>query len=132
MEEKFKSSENLLIQMKPAMREEVLEKTHGKVLERVIFFKNRDVEFIANTLKDLKPMNFHSEEVIFSQGDNIENNLYFIYEGSVKIKIDMKEIVVDETLAEIFSTVDRLEFEKYFGMDTSEITITRPTVKNIL
>lgn len=72
-----------------------------KFKDQISIFKNLNEEQITILIKDIVMKKYVASEVIFSQGERKDDFIYFIINGSVKIKI------LDEGIHKLVATLHR-------------------------
>ena len=95
MQKKYQDSEKLLSSIPLNLREQVIAKTHGDVLQKIKFFQNKSQEFQNAIVHELKPINLGKGELLYQQGDTC-SDLYFIHTGTVKLYIEVIDYISDD------------------------------------
>jgi hypothetical protein len=80
--------EELLSKLPSSLRTEVIAHTHGEIIKRIIFFRNKDIGFLWKILPMLKPLRALVDDVIYNQEEKAKE-MYFIIKGRVKLWYDL-------------------------------------------
>ena len=83
-EKKSLKENEILDLLSPTLREDVLIKTRGKLIQRFSFFKNYSMDFIRMIIRELNLSIFAPNDLIFKEGDRT-NSLFFVLDGKVEI-----------------------------------------------
>lgn len=59
------------------LRSEVIQQTHGKIIDKIMFFKDKSQDFLINIIPRLKIMNLFDNDILFNEGDQAEE-IFFI------------------------------------------------------
>ena len=70
---------NLLGELPSALRNEVLNSTHKKILDSFSFFRNKPIQFVMNILPNLTKISLSPNDVLYRKGDLIEEGSYIYY-----------------------------------------------------
>ena len=102
-EKKNLRENEILDLLSPTLREDVLIKTRGKLIQRCSFFKNYSMDFIRIIIRELGLSIFAPNDLIFKEGDRT-NSIFFILNGKVEI--------YHESTRTVFAELGK---KKYFG-----------------
>lgn len=81
------------------LRDMLIQKTHGNVIESINFFKDKSQFFNGAILYELLPINLMSGELLYQQND-VAENIYFIMNGKFTLVVDLNEYIKNEDLFE--------------------------------
>lgn len=84
--------EELLMELPQALRTDVVQQTHGQIIQNIRFFKDKSQDFLMHVIPKLKRMNMFDNDILFSQGDKAEE-IFFVLNGTVLLMMDLTEIV---------------------------------------
>lgn len=76
--------EALLKDLPSSLRSEVIAHTHGEIIRKVIFFRDKDIGFLWKVLPMLKPLKVLTDDIIYNQQEK-GKEMYFILKGRVKL-----------------------------------------------
>jgi CRP-like cAMP-binding protein len=76
--------ETLLKDLPSSLRSEVIAHTHGEIIRKIIFFRDKDIRFLWKVLPMLKPLKVLIDEIIYNQQEK-GKEMYFILKGRVKL-----------------------------------------------
>jgi hypothetical protein len=62
----LKDQENLLMELPPSLKSEVVSHTHGNIIQRIGFFSDKNPDFLWQILPLLKPLKIYKTEILFS------------------------------------------------------------------
>ena len=80
----YNYQEDLLSQLPSSLRSEVISHTHGEIIRKIVFFRDKDISFLWVILPMLKPLRVLVDDIIFNQ-DEKSKEMYFILRGRVKL-----------------------------------------------
>eukprot|EP00347_Sterkiella_histriomuscorum_P001048 403373535 len=86
----LEEQEKLLNDLPAALRSEVVKHTHGEIIQKINFFKEKDPDFLWAILPALRPIKLMPTDVLYTQGDH-SDEIYFIKKGRIKLYIDVNE-----------------------------------------
>jgi CRP-like cAMP-binding protein len=95
--------QEILDLLSPTLREDIIIKTRGKLIQKCIVFKNYSMDFIRAVIRHLKHSIFAPNDLIIKEGDRT-NSIFFILNGKVEIYHEKTKTVFVE-----------LGKKKYFG-----------------
>jgi CRP-like cAMP-binding protein len=78
----------------------VIEKTHGPIIEKISFFKQKNdinKNFTTQIIYELKNMNLQNGELLYQQNDMPEQ-MYFLFQGRFKLLVDLNAFIKDEKI----------------------------------
>ena len=84
--------EELFQELPSQLRTEVIQSTHGQIINGIKFFRDKSQSFLISMIPRLKNMNLYDNDILFSQGDQAEE-IFFMYHGSVLHYIDITDFV---------------------------------------
>lgn len=90
----FILQDKLLNDLPLSLRSQVIACTHGEIIERVYFFKEKNQDFLMSIMIELRPLRLQTGDVIYHNKDHGEE-IYFISEGKVKLHIDVGPMLFD-------------------------------------
>lgn len=61
--------EALFQDLPPSLRTDVIQSTHGQIIDGIKFFKDKPQDFLINLIPRLKPMTLYDNDILFNQGD---------------------------------------------------------------
>ena len=102
------SHDSLLKDLPAALRTEISQYLHRDIVQKVIFFQDKDPGFIAFVLPNLRNLAFKCGEVIFQQGEHADE-VYFLLEGRVGYKTAQGAVLLTYVQGSYFGEVDILE-----------------------
>jgi len=79
------SHDSLLKELPASLRTEISLHMHKKIVEKVVFFQDKDPGFISYIVPTLKHITFKSEELMFAEGEYADE-VYFLVTGRVNLK----------------------------------------------
>ena len=103
----IQEQDKLLNDLPSTLRSQIISCTHGEIIERIDFFKNKETEFLFSVMPDMKPLNLKRGDVLYQQHDHAEE-LYFIKQGKIKLHIDINDYIVSNN-SSIFITTQQEE-----------------------
>jgi CRP-like cAMP-binding protein len=77
------------------LREALVHKTHGGVIQSIKFFQDKNNDFNSAIVFELQPINCEYNELLYMQGDQ-PTQIFFISEGSFRLYADLKDYINDE------------------------------------
>ena len=92
--------DNLFAELPPSLRTDVVQSTHGQIIKGIRFFRDKPQDFLIRLIPKLSNMSMFDNDILFSQGDQAEE-LFFIFQGSCLIFVDLSEIVDMSSLVKI-------------------------------
>jgi CRP-like cAMP-binding protein len=84
--------EALFQDLPPSLRTDVIQSTHGQIIDGIKFFKDKPQDFLINLIPRLKPMTLYDNDILFNQGDQAEE-IFFVYNGSVLHYVDILDFM---------------------------------------
>ena len=72
----------LLSELPPALRSEIISATHKNILKSLLFFKNKPPQFAINLMPLFKHISLCKDEIVYRKGDLVEE-LFFIIKGRI-------------------------------------------------
>jgi hypothetical protein len=80
-----------------SLRSEVVSHTHGEIIKKINFFKERkkDPDFLWAILPLLRPIKLMPLDQLYTVGDH-PDEIYFIKKGRIKLYIDIFDNLEDE------------------------------------
>mmetsp|Transcript_24313 Transcript_24313/g.23924 ORF Transcript_24313/g.23924 Transcript_24313/m.23924 type:complete len:481 (+) Transcript_24313:722-2164(+) len=110
----LEEQEKLLNDLPASLRSEVVSHTHGEIIKKVFFFKDKDPDFLWAILPSLRPIKLMPFDTLYAQGDHADE-IYFIKKGRVKLFLELNEASeVDEEDTEKVAIIAYVE-GSYFG-----------------
>lgn len=79
------NQDQLIKELPGSLRREVSIHMHKKLVEQVIFFQDKDPNFLAYVVPKLKNIHLQSGEILYKEGDYPEE-VYFLIKGRVNLK----------------------------------------------
>lgn len=79
--------DSLIKELPGALKKELRIQMHNKIVEKILFFQDKDEQFIARFVGKMKSMEFQAGEYVYMFGDYSEE-IYFICKGRVIMKSD--------------------------------------------
>jgi hypothetical protein len=67
-----------------SLRSQVIECTHGEIIEKIHFLKSKPANFLSAILQHLKPLKLLIGDILYQQGDHAEE-VYLIKLGKIKL-----------------------------------------------
>jgi hypothetical protein len=64
----------LLNDLPAALRSEVVKHTHGEIIQKINFFKEKDADFLWAILPALRPIKLLPGDVLYTQGDHSDES----------------------------------------------------------
>lgn len=61
--------EELFLELPPSLRSDVVQTTHGNIINSIKFFKDKPQDLLINLIPKLKMMTMYDNDILFSQGD---------------------------------------------------------------
>lgn len=98
--------DKLLNDLPLSLRSQVIACTHGEIIERIHFFKNKQPDFLISIMIELKPLKLQHGDILYHQKDHAEE-IYFIQQGKIKLNVDVSQFLVEE---------EQIISEKDFGI----------------
>ena len=95
MQKNYQETEKFMNELPKNLRNLVIKKTHGPIIEKIKFFSNRNSDFNSAIIYELKHMNLGSGELIYQQNDMVDQ-IYFIYHGKFKLFVDLNTFIKNE------------------------------------
>lgn len=89
-----------MTEMPNNLRHMVIEKTHGPIIEKISFFKQKNdinKNFTTQIIYELKNMNLQNGELLYQQNDMPEQ-MYFLFQGRFKLLVDLNAFIKDEKI----------------------------------
>lgn len=80
--------EQLLKDLPQSLASQVLEITHGQIIEKILFLQNRHQDFLFVVMPELKPLKLLKSDTLYQERDHAEE-LYFIKQGKIKLHVDV-------------------------------------------
>ena len=74
------------------MRNQIIESTHGEIIQKIDLFKDKELEFVQELLPDLKPLKLFKGDLIY-QEDDLASEIYLIKDGSVDLLKDCRNFM---------------------------------------
>lgn len=90
-----KDSEKFMNDLPRHLRDEVTSMTHGNIITTVDFFQNKSDRFNQSIVYQLQPIYLQPGEMLYQTND-AANAIYFIYQGGIRLMIDMNEYREEE------------------------------------
>jgi hypothetical protein len=84
--------ESLFLELPPSLRTDIIQQTHGQIINKIQFFKDKPHEFLIDLIPRLKLLNFYDNDILFSQGDQAEE-IFFVFSGSILLYVDVIEFM---------------------------------------
>lgn len=84
--------DTLFNDLPPQLRTDIVQSTHGQIIQGIRFFKDKRPEFLINLIPKLKMMNLFDNDILFSQGDQAEE-LFFVFHGSALLNVDIMDFI---------------------------------------
>ena len=88
----FSEQEKLLQDLPQTLRTQIISKTHGKTIEKLDFFKDKDEGFILQVIPELKPLKLNVGDILYQQKDHAEE-IYMIQQGKIKLNVDINDFL---------------------------------------
>ena len=102
----FQEQEKLLNELPKQLRDQIIKCTHGEIVDRIDFFKNKESEFLFLVMPELKPLKLLEGDILYEQHDFAEE-VYLIKNGKVKLLVDIVDFIIEENPS-IFLTEQNL------------------------
>lgn len=77
----------LLNDLPAALRSEVVLHTHGDIIKKVNFFKDKDPDFLWAIIPCLRVIKMRKKDILYSIGDHADE-IYFLKRGRVTLYTD--------------------------------------------
>ena len=61
----IQEQDTLLNDLPSTLRSQIISCTHGEIIERIDFFKNKETEFLFSVMPDMKPLNLKRGDVLY-------------------------------------------------------------------
>ncbi len=74
---------NLLEDLPPPLKIDVMNHTKGNIIHGLLFFENKLWNFIWFVLPKLQPVSFQKNEIIYQEGE-LPTACYFVLEGTIQ------------------------------------------------
>lgn len=84
--------EALFASLPPSLRTDVIQSTHGQIINSIKFFKDKPQDFLIDLIPRLKLMSLYDNDILFSQGDQAEE-IFFVYHGSILLYVDVLDFI---------------------------------------
>ena len=85
--------ENLIRDLPPSLRSEVIEYTTSRIVEKIPFFKDKSLDFSHKLLPMLKARRLYRGDLLYSEGD-LADEVYFVMTGSFYLYKDISDMIV--------------------------------------
>ena len=92
----FALQDKLLNDLPLSLRSQVIACTHGEIIERIHYFKNKHPDFLMSIMIELKPLRLSQGDILYHQKDHAEE-IFFIQQGKIKLNIDVAPILRNRT-----------------------------------
>ena len=69
--------EQLMKDLPQSLAEQVIEITHGQIIEKISFFKDKQQDFLFMLIPELKPLKLLKGDILYEERDHAEE-MYFI------------------------------------------------------
>eukprot|EP00345_Euplotes_harpa_P008198 CAMPEP_0168355470 /NCGR_PEP_ID=MMETSP0213-20121227/24570_1 /TAXON_ID=151035 /ORGANISM="Euplotes harpa, Strain FSP1.4" /LENGTH=487 /DNA_ID=CAMNT_0008367687 /DNA_START=1477 /DNA_END=2940 /DNA_ORIENTATION=+ len=76
--------DSLLKDLPSSIRTEIITHTHGEIIRKIIFFRDKDISFLWKILPMLRPLRVLTDDIIFNQEEKAKE-MYFILKGRIKL-----------------------------------------------
>ena len=60
-----------------ALRSEVVQHTHGEIIQKINFFRDKDPDFLWAILPALRPLKLLPSDVLYTQGDHSDESITY-------------------------------------------------------
>ena len=90
----FEEQDKLLGELPQALRNQIIQCTHGEIVERIDFMKGKDSEFLILIIPELKPLKLLEGDILYQQKDYADE-IYLIKGGSVKLNVDISDFILN-------------------------------------
>ena len=84
--------EALFAELPQSLRTDVIQSTHGQIINQIKFFKDKPQDFLINLIPRLKLMSLYDNDILYSQGDQAEE-IFFVYHGSILLYVDILDFI---------------------------------------
>ena len=81
--------------MPQSLRSQIISCTHGEIIEKLEFFKDKEHDFLIIVMPELKPLKLNVGEILYQQKDHAEE-IYMIKSGKVKLNVDINDFLSEE------------------------------------
>lgn len=71
-----------------SLASQIIEITHGQIIDKIHFLKDKQQDFLFMLMPDLKPMKLLKGDILYQERDHAEE-LYFIKQGKIKLHVDI-------------------------------------------
>ena len=78
---------NLLNDLPPSLRSQVVKHTHGDIIEKINFLRDKDPDMLWQILPHLRQIQIMPKDVLYVQGDH-SDEIYFILKGRLKLYVE--------------------------------------------
>ena len=85
--------ENLVRDLPPSLRSEVIEYTTSRIVEKIPFFKDKSTDFSHKLLPMLKARKLYMGDLLYSEGD-LADEVYFVMSGSFFLYKDISDMII--------------------------------------
>lgn len=124
--------DSLFKELPPSLRSEVVSFTHGNVINKIGFFKGKNVEFLWKVMPLLKPRKLYRGDLLYSEGD-VAEEIYFVLNGSFTLYVDASELLklqpgtIDPACEAFNIPYTQYGMGSYFGDQDCLIDLNQPT-----
>lgn len=80
--------EKLLHELPSSLRSEVIKHTHGEIIQKINFFRDKDPDLLWAVLPILRPLKLLPQDVLYTQGEH-SDEIYFIKQGKIKLYVEV-------------------------------------------
>ena len=91
----FAEQEKLLVDLPQTLRSQIISCTHGEIIEKLEFFKDKEHEFLITVMPELKPLKLNIGDILYQQKDHAEE-IYMIKSGKIKLNIDINDFLSED------------------------------------
>lgn len=82
----------LFSELPQALQSDIMNQTYGKIISEIQFFKDKSKDFQMAIIPEMKGTHFFADDILFNQ-DDLAEELYFIFRGTVVCLIDISDFV---------------------------------------
>jgi hypothetical protein len=88
----FEESERFMNEIPAKLRKLVIYKTHGKIIDKIAFFRAKNQDFNSAIIYEMKHMHIGQGELLYQQNDS-PFQIFFIFQGSFKLVVDLNSFI---------------------------------------
>jgi len=101
----------LLKDLPSSLKTEVISHTHGEIIRRIIFFRDKDLAFLWKVMPMLKPLRVLIDDIIYNQQEKAKE-MYFIIKGRVKLWYNLAH---KDMMQDVYKGFNQYVEGSYFG-----------------